>query len=213
MAPDGPTETYLGAINHAVCGGSGCAGSGTAARPDTSITAVSVGWDPKRSSASSSGEWRWAASGPPAGRLLTMTRESRVSVWFGSGGHAHVDAFSCQPTYEGWAEGYPNPRLNSRVVEMAVERARKLTPHQDTAVHVIQPANDPRDRSRPQGGPHDYEPLPNYCCVGRFTSDFEELLVVWFTDEPPLETKWLQAQVGSVPWDKLAVAHGNDDPY
>lgn len=138
--------------------------------------------------------------------MLSEPREQVVLGRFS----VDIEAFTAYQTYEGWVEGYPNPGLNAEIIEIAKERARTLTPFESTPVHVIRPSCS-RAGSTPSGGPADYEPFPDYCCIARFVHDGRELLVIWFCDRLPLHGSSVSRQVSQVPWDKLAVPHDWDD--
>lgn len=124
-----------------------------------------------------------------------------------------IIAFGVQPTYEGWVEGYPNPKLNQAVIDSAMVRARNLSPHLDTPTYLVRSTLLRDDDPVSRGAPADYQSLPSYSCVARFASEGRELLVVWFCEELPVQESDILGQVGSLPWHELGAYVCRADDY
>lgn len=122
-------------------------------------------------------------------------------------GGCEVDlvSFSFSPTYEGWIEGYPNPQMNSSVRDFAVEKAKGMARSREARVWVIESDARRTAASPIDTAPTDYVQLPRYCCIGRFESFWEELMVVWFQDELPVRVRSkITKEFDAVPWEKVA---------
>ncbi|MFC4911585.1 hypothetical protein [Actinomadura gamaensis] len=135
-----------------------------------------------------------------SGRLITLT-DLKIST-----------------TYGGLLEGYPNARLNDRL--LAGLAKRRESPYQTSPVHLIDP---PRrrpvhgsDRRLPFGP---VEELPAVHCRGSFTSEridenLDKVLhrswleVVWFQDDLTTPVAdFVTAAVADLDWNTLAEDH------
>ena len=134
-----------------------------------------------------------------------------TSVVLSSGRSIRLSQVRLTSTYGGMLEGYPNKRINDRIVngllQTAVERAYPGTP-----IHLVSPAVEYRDETAGGFGP--IEVLPAVACIGVFEStaiDPEHdpvlysstLTIVWFQPTPDVPTGTNPA-LHNISWDELA---------
>lgn len=182
------------------------------ALPEPVAGRVSGSEGPKEPSSSMSDEWWSARRQFMAGYFAGHPGPADEGTVF-DGNDLEIIAFGVQPTYEGWVEGYPNPRLNQAVIDRAMVRARSLSPYLETPTYVVRSTLLRDDDPAARGAPDDYQSLPSYSCVGRFASEGRELLVVWFCEELPVQESDILGQVGSLPWHELGAYVCRADDY
>lgn len=119
-------------------------------------------------------------------------------------------------TYAGLLEGTPCARLNDRIVESAVEAARRDWEPRDFSPALIPPARRPflREPQEESDPGREQEWLPMITCTAEFEShsparnpemDGSALTVVWFQDDYalPLSAAALEA-IKAIDWQARA---------
>jgi len=135
----------------------------------------------------------------------------KYGIQLSSGRDIFLAALNQSHTYAGLLEGVPHKEMNQRIVEYALQGARKLWPG---TPYLIPPVESPiaLGHEYPFGTPAS---IPGIICSARFKSfsaardgdmDYSELSFVWF--QPafalPIDEQILAA-IGSTDWDAHAM--------
>jgi hypothetical protein len=130
-----------------------------------------------------------------------------LSVTNGQGQGLKLLSIHMSGTYEGLLSGYPNQRVNQRILSGLKQRVEEIAKDHGIKAFVIEPKPISYEMDKgPTRGIKD-ERLPNVACWGIFESsplkrgDFSWAVIGWCQDEAALPTP---ETFREVPWENIA---------